>query len=480
MALAAVVLTACKASDLNVVNPNVASVTGAGADPTAFQLLATGILSDYRGTATAMNSGAGILGRESYVFTPQEGRNTTHFLLGIVAGGKQELDPTGFATGPWGGQYNSLRDLYNFKIAINGNAALSTAQKAASLGFAQTMEAANLLVVVMAHDSLGGVTQVLDDATQLAPFVTRDSMYNYIINTFDAAVTNLQAGGTAFPFTLHTGFNGFNTPATFAQFARALQARAAANYATLGGGAAAWAKTLTALQGSFLVPTATTRAQFDAGPQTIYSTATGDATNPFNVATNTTLYAHASFLTDVQNKLDGTPDNRYLAKIRTGLPSRQGPVTTDGPTSGSSTLGFNMWAASTTPISIIRNEELILLRAEAELGTGATAAAIADINQVRVNSGGLPPTTVTPASTTDQILTAILYEKRYSTMFEGLRWADMRRYNKLNLLPLDVASGPNKNFVAKVFPITQTECLVRAGKTGPGMQGPGTQNNCIP
>jgi hypothetical protein len=53
----------------------------------------------------------------------------------------------------------------------------------------------------------------------------------------------------------------------------------------------------------------------------------------------------------------------------------------------------------------------------------------------------------------------------------------MRRYGKLNLLPLDVSSGANANFVAKVQPIPQTECLVRAGKTG-ALVGPSGQNNC--
>ena len=81
-----------------------------------------------------------------------------------------------------------------------------------------------------------------------------------------------------------------------------------------------------------------------------------------------------------------------------------------------------------------------------------------------MNSGGLPPSTLTATSTDDAVLNGILYEKRYSLMMEGVRWIDMRRYNKLNLLPLDVPSGPNKNFVAKVNPIPQTECLNRISR----------------
>ena len=64
-------------------------------------------------------------------------------------------------------------------------------------------------------------------------------------------------------------------------------------------------------------------------------------------------------------------------------------------------------------------------------------------------------------------------------MMEGNRWIDHRRYNKLALLPLDIASGPNKNFVPKVSPIPQGECLVRAGNTGDQL-GPAGLNNCAP
>ena len=182
-------------------------------------------------------------------------------------------------------------------------------------------------------------------------------------------------------------------------------------------------------------------------------------------------------MTDAQLKADGTADNRYLAKIRTGLPSRQGPIANNSATSAASTLGFSIWATNASPIAIIRNEELILLRAEAKLGSGDKAGAIADMNIVRQNSGGLPASTLTAANSTDEILTGILYEKRYSLMMEGHRWVDARRYGRLASLPLDIASGPNKNFVAKVMPIPQGECLVRAKATG-ALRGPNGQDNC--
>jgi len=335
-----------------------------------------------------------------------------------------------------------------------------------------------LFEIVQTHDTLGAITEIKDDASQLAPFVSRDSVYKYILNTLDDAANKLAAGGTAFPFTLGPGFAGFNTPSTYAQFTQALRAKAGAHYATSGGGATAWQGALTALGKSFLNAGATTRAQFDVGVYDTYGVSP-DSPNGLTQATNTNLYAHATFTTDAQLKASGSPDDRYTAKIRTGLPSRTGPVTADGPTTGASTIGFSIWPTQSSTIPVIRNEELILLRAEARLATGDKAGAIADINQVRINSGGLPASTLTAASSDDAVILGILYEKRYSLMMEGNRWIDHRRYNKLNLLPLDVPTGANKNFVARVNPIPQTECLVRAKSTG-DLLGPGGLNNCAP
>ena len=149
LALTAVVsVAACKTSDLNITNPNAVTVAGAAADPLAVQLLATGLLSDFRGNTTGYPQQVGILGRESYTFTPTEGRNTTHYLIGISVGGIQKLDPSGFVVGQWGGQYNTLRDAFNFKNTIASNTILTAAQKSAATGFALTFEGYALLQVI--------------------------------------------------------------------------------------------------------------------------------------------------------------------------------------------------------------------------------------------------------------------------------------------------------------------------------------------
>jgi starch-binding outer membrane protein, SusD/RagB family len=480
----AVAAVACQQSEIDITNPNVALAAGVASDPTALQLLATGLMVDQRGTRTGFITNTGIIGREMYTFTPQEGRNTTHYLIGISVGGVQKLDPTGFATGNWSGEYGALRDIFNFINTVTASTALTAPQKSAALGFAETLQAMMVFQVLETRDSLGVIVDVMPNPFDLAKFVSRDSGYKFVLGTLDDAASKLSAGGAAFPFNLAPGFTttvggaNFNTPSTFLFFNRALKAKASVHYATLGGGAAAWQAALTALGQSFLNANAATRSAFDVGVYDTYGPAP-DSPNGLSVQTNTNLYAHMSTQADAQLKANGQPDDRYTAKIRTGLPSRQGPISNNLPTSASSTLGYAIWPSQTSPVAIIRNEELILLRAEARLGTGDKAGAIADLNQVRQFSGGLPASTLTASSSTDDILNGILYEKRYSLLMEGDRWVDLRRYNKLGTLPLDIPSGPNKNFVAKVLPIPQSECLTRVN-LGADYLGPNGVNDCAP
>jgi hypothetical protein len=357
----AVSAVSCKQADIDITNPNVALAGAVASDPTALQLLATGLMVDQRGTRQAMITNTGTFGREMYTLTPNEGRNTTNYLVGIIAGGQQKLDPGGFANGSWTGEYGALRDIYNFKNTINASVALTAQQKSAALGFAETLEALMLFEIVQTrhrrrnHGDQG-------NPFDLAPFVTRDSMYKYVLNTLDDANTKLAAGGTAFPFNLAPGFGAavggaaFNTTAGYAQFNRALKAKAAAHYATAGGGAAAWQSSLTALAASFLNASATTRTAFDVGVYDTYAPSP-DSPNGLTQATNSTLYAHMSFQSDAQNKANGSPDDRYTAKIRTGLPARTGPITGDGPTSATTTPVQHL-ADDVFGIPIIRNEEL--------------------------------------------------------------------------------------------------------------------------
>ncbi|MGH8545809.1 MAG: hypothetical protein ACREX3_19725 [Gammaproteobacteria bacterium] len=50
---------------------------------------------------------------------------------------------------------------------------------------------------------------------------------------------------------------------------------------------------------------------------------------------------------------------------------------------------FPLYTSPVSPVPIIRNEELILLRAEINIGAGNVVAAAEGIDFIRVNSGGL-------------------------------------------------------------------------------------------
>jgi len=463
LVLGTAALAACSSDKLDITNPNTPTTVAAGADQQALQLQATGLLRQLRNGRGGFINDVGRFGREMYIYSPQEGRNTSHYLQGLT--GQNKIDPAGFAVGVWGTPYGNLRDIFNLKNAASGSAALTAAQKSAALGFAKTLEGLELLYVISTRDTLGAVVEIKQDASDLAAFVSRDSVYKYILNTLDEGNTALAAGGTAFPFTLHAGFAGFTTPTTFARFNRAIAGKAAAYYATSGGGTTAWQRSLTALTASFLNTAATTRTDLDAGPFHPYSGATGDASNPFfgNAAV---LYLHPSTTTDAPLKADGSLDNRYLAKVKAKTTGNPG----GGVAGISSSIGYTGDNSNSNPVPIIRNEELMLLRAEGLLATGDKAGAITIINSIRMNSGGLAASTLTTASADAAVLDEILLQKRYSLLLEGTRWIDMRRYGRLATLPRDVP----EHFVAKVMPIPQGECLVRAGKAG-ALAGPGCQ-----
>jgi hypothetical protein len=466
--------TACESP--TIVNPNSPSVIGAATSPQAIAQEAAGIMAGWRGTLGGIRSDAGIFGREGYNFNLGDTRSTSNYLIGIAVGANR-LDPSGFAAGDWPAQYTVLRNIYNFNVAVAATspAIITPAQKSASLGFMKTVEAAMLLQVIETRDTLGAIVVTEANPNVLAPFVSRDSTYRYIVGELLAADSLLAAAGTAsFPFTLHAGFNttatNFSTPAGFIKLTNAFLARAATFWATEGGPATAWQTAATALQGSFLnaTPSGVTASGLADGMYEVFSAATGDAVNPLNSTTNTNLYAHMSIQAQVQlraNLVGNDTDLRYVAKITPVSPRTS-------PGAASSSLGFKIWPAATSPMAEIRNEELILLRAEVEMNTGDLTDAIADINLIRVNSGGLPPLTLTPASGKPAILTALLYERRMSLLMEGDRWVDYRRYGILNQLPLDITSGPFTDFVAVVMPIPVAECQLRIG-LAPPLAGPG-------
>ena len=101
-----------------------------------------------------------------------------------------------------------------------------------------------------------------------------------------------------------------------------------------------------------------------------------------------------------------------------------------------------------------------MLRAEAEwfASTPNKTQAVTDLNFVRTNSGGLPPTGLTAASSDAAFITALLYEREFSLLWEqGTTWIDARRFNRLSTIPLGVTNGN----VPAVMPVPVAECSAR-------------------
>ena len=452
-------------NDLTVPNYQNATPESVQGDPvSAVPLLANGVLRNDRDGHTGYVQGTGILGREVYNYTPTEGRNTTGWLT-VEANNSTSFGGVAL----WNGPYTQLRNIYNLRGAISGAAAgiFTDARKNAGLGFAHTMEGLSLSYVIATRYNLGAPVEVSEDPAALVPFVSRDSVYRYIVAVLDQGKTELLAGGTSFPFTLHAGYAGFNTPANYLKFNRALAARINAYRASIGASgcgaarsAACYQTVLTNLSESFIDPA----GSLTAGPFNVYSAASSDVPNGLANVSNTNVVAHARADSGIQLKADGvTRDDRFTAKVFT-IPEKRPSNASHGI---GTTFDYSTYSLRESPVPIIRNEELILLRAEARYFTGDLVGALQDINTIRTRSGGLAALLV-PFASEAAFIDELLYNRRLSLVFEGHRWVDMRRFGRLADLTRDLPS----HVVIPQLPVPQGECLSRS-LAETALKGPG-------
>lgn len=180
-----------------------------------------------------------------------------------------------------------------------------------------------------------------------------------------------------------------------------------------------------------------------------YGTGAGDFANPLSQDPQQgENFVHPSIQTGAQLQPGGSLDQRFLDKTIPRAPRSADNL--------SSAIGWIRYPSPSSPIPIIKNEELILLRAEANIGLGDLASALVDINKVRTTSGGLAPLAsfATPAAALDELL----YNKTYSLLYEGgHRWIDARHYGRLSTLPVDRPG----DVVFSTLPIPNAETLPR-------------------
>ena len=400
-------LFAVACEDLDFPDPNSPSTASA-----TVQSLVTGAEAGMRASLSNYLIGVSSVGREAYHFEPAAPRYTGELIHG-------PLDPGGFVV------YSSWNSRY--RVVKNSRLLMEKSEDKGVEGFAKTVEAYQLLLALNMQNNNG---------IKVAPYngldsdpVSKTAAFTEVAKLLDEANTALDGAGSTFSFKLSSGFSGFDTPSTFKQFNRALRGRVAVYMGE-------WDVALTALGQSFMDPA----ASMDKGVYHVFGSGQGDNANGMYENPNASYVrtmAHMSFKTDAE-----AGDPRYTSKVV----ERADTTTYDGLKSN---LAVSVWSGAYDPIAVVRNEELVLLKAEANIGKGGDG--LTEINAVRSAHG------LSAASTGG--IDQLLHEKRYSLFMEGHRWVDMRRYSKTGSLPNDRSDRGDKVFDSFPLPEAETKGL---------------------
>ncbi len=397
--------SACQKDYGNLNSPTVESFLS-NASASDLNNLVTGSESGMRTNSALYLDDVSTIGRESYRFSASEPRYVTD-LLG--ADNAVLSNSNFYITNTWASRYRVVKNCNTLIEAANNSKLISAAEKNGYIGFAQTIKAYQLLLNLNLTDT-NGIRIDVSNPNALGPFLSLPASLDAIGALLDSGKTALTGASVIFP--LSGGFAGFSDAAGLTQFNRALAARVLVYQSD-------WTDALTAVGESFYSLT----GDFDLGVYSIFGTGSGDQLNPAYIPQQTTgevRVAHPSFAADI---LAG--DDRISKATLRPVASLDGL---------SSDRDVWVYTSSTAPMPIIRNEELILIYAEANIQVSNFPEALKAINAVREKHG-----LADYAGTVDQpsLITEMLYERRYSLFLEGHRWIDLRRYNLLGTLPLD-------------------------------------------
>ncbi len=410
-------------------NPNAPTIGSLqeGASLDDLQLLTSGLEAILRFDMEYYYWTTAIVGREYYDLRGTDPRFTGE----LVGAQGAPLDNNGFlTTRSWATQYRSIRNAINLANATSkSRAGLTDAQKNGIIGYAKTLQAYNLLLILNRHKSC---RLDVNDPLKLGPLVDYTTGMAGVAQLLDEANTALTGAGAELAVKLSSGFTGFNTPASLSKFNRALAARVALYQGDK-------AKVRAALGASFL----DLNGNMGAGVYHIFGLGGNDERNPLFVVPDKEVYTvHPSWPADAE-----AGDQRVASKIRNFDPMEVTiPVTLDD-LSGSQQVAI--FDDPTALVSIIRNEELLLISAEANIGSD-NAASVAAINKVR-NAAGLAD--YGGATTDAALLDEVVKQRRYSLFGEGHYWLDMRRLGRLGQLPRDRTG----DIVHEFFPVPLQE-----------------------
>ncbi len=417
-----------------VPNPNAPTQESVLNNATRDQIaqLGVGIQSVVRNGLFSFYTWSGSIGREVVYFAQTESRYYRELQ------GEIPLDPAGIMY-DWYNTSNQTRRRAEILLrsAQNTNS-ITEGEKAAAKGFAKTIQAYAMLNALNMMGNNGIRTSFSDLSTPgdlLKPgcFGNYAESLTYLKGLADEGLAALDQAGTAgFPFPMVAGWNGFSTVSDFKKVNRAIAARIAMYQKD-------WTALETALAASFL----DIEGALNAGPYLMYSTAAGDLTNPLWRAPDnagTPILVQSKFVAEAE-----TGDKRVFGTniAEGGLARvRQRTTPTAPPDYPSMTHEVQMYATNESPVRFIRNEELILMYAEAKIQQNDLEAAEETLDIIREAYGLAKLAVAKPAvpGNKDRLIDELLHQRRYSLFMEGHRWFDMRRYEKLASLPLDKPS----------------------------------------
>lgn len=460
----ALVVAGCK--DNPVANPIDAPTVDAlsgGLTRTSLSQLAIGVTAQDRAAfrTTAYLILPEILARDIYRIDASEPRYVMETLGG-------NADPGSFAGGGgWTEFYIAIRAANTILLSLQSapSTQFTAAEVDASKGFFHTMKALDYYRLIELRDSVGIAIQT-DDPAEVTAIRCKAAVLTYIAALLDSGYAELTAAGasTALPFEkqLPTGFTAYgrdySTAGNLIRFNRGLKGRLDF-YRGLDRANPQPALFQTAIneltEALGAGPGAVPASQFPVG--VYYNFVPGGSENTPNPRSDSKIGLHP--LVDDSLQVGDTRASKIVT--RSTLSGNYGGTTlsTDITHVGAVPSSAN----EALPISLLRDEELVLLRAQAEIEAGQMAEATADINSVR-DAYGLAPVPVFLSKTA--AIDEALYEKRYSLLFEGpQRLVDLRAYGRLNgtYLRKELPSDP---FNA-AFPIPRAELNARGVTSNP-------------
>ena len=398
-------LYSCKKDYGNLNSPTVEEFLD-NATPTDLNILVSGTESGMRNSMGLYLDDVSTIGREGYRFSGSEPR----YLSDLLGANDAELSSSNFyITNTWAARYRAVKNCNVLIQAANNSKLISAAEKNGYIGFARTVKAYQLLLNLNLTYS-NGIRINVSDPDNLGGFVSYDEGLSAIASLLDSAKTDFGGASVTFPL---AGFAGLDDAAGLLKVNRAIAARVAAYRSQ-------WSDVLTDLNESFF----DLAGDFYLGVYHAFGTGSGDQINPLFIPQNNNgeiRLAHPSFAADIA----ANDDRIAKATLRQSVASLSGL---------SSDRDVWIYTSSTAPMPFIRNEELILLYAEAKTQTNSLPDAIVALNVIRDGHNLIP---YAGAVTQPALITEMLNQKRYSLFYEGHRWIDLRRYDRLNELPID-------------------------------------------